>query len=342
MPDIIYSGFAEEIIEEIQDLGKITSVTSGPIGNTALLDKNLENKIKYIDVRFKKWLEKNDFYDYYLNCICSSNLEKAEADCWYINNFVKGSVIGIEPKNKKVLFFEKNRIIERISEKLGFVPQKTRKFNKRFWKKNGKEYRRVLATEKGDYLLINGINIGKVFSDDVLIIKDDKGLDFKGVKVKKDVLNKIKNFSLKDAKIASTNRFRLRKGNKKKYTQNKTKIALINHDAFRIYEIIQKGIKGAVTVGDDTTSISGEILWRFSIPIIGIIDDDRDFLIEKNNFADGSVILVVKSDDLFGKILSNKFFNDSNYLGNRSFADLKTKIIKLAKERDFLIKEKIK
>ena len=49
----------------------------------------------------------------------------------------------------------------------------------------------------------------------------------------------------------------------------------------------------AVTVGDDTTAIAGDILARLGIPVIGIVDGDLDRLAGCTTMLPGSVVFRV-------------------------------------------------
>jgi len=104
-----------------------------------------------------------------------------------------------------------------------------------------------------------------------------------------------------------------------------------------------------VTVGDDTTSIAGDILKRFDVRLIGITDGDADGLIsgirsgaldEYVNFLPpGSVIIRLKPerDDVVGKEVKERIFGgrEELELGNERewhFEELKRRILDLASE----------
>ena len=68
-----------------------------------------------------------------------------------------------------------------------------------------------------------------------------------------------------------------------------------------------------ITVGDDTTLISSDILYRFNIPVIGITDGDLDKVVENGFVVENSVIFELESgfDDKVGQNIKKLIFNDN-------------------------------
>ncbi|HNR43882.1 MAG TPA: DUF2117 domain-containing protein, partial [Methanofastidiosum sp.] len=151
-----------------------------------------------------------------------------------------------------------------------------------------------------------------------------------GVEIKKHGLEKIKEVDIFSLKVDSTNGFEAREAFivRKLYGEN---ILFINHDAYSIYKNLSN-LSGAVTVGDDTTRISGYILQRFGLPLIGIVDGDKDGIIKGEHFHKGSVLLEVERDDITGSIIQSHFFRE-NITMKSDFDKLKNDIEKyLGKE----------
>jgi hypothetical protein len=71
-----------------------------------------------------------------------------------------------------------------------------------------------------------------------------------------------------------------------------------------------RGASVAVTVGDDTTAIAGDVLARLGIPVIGIVDGDIDRLARETFVAEGSALIKVKpgSDDEVGRLVKEEIF----------------------------------
>jgi len=113
-------------------------------------------------------------------------------------------------------------------------------------------------------------------------------------------------------KVVSTDGFETRDAPVLRKIQGEN-ILLINHDAYSIYKNLSN-LCGAVTVGDDTTRISGYILKRFGLPLIGIVDGDKDGVIKGEHFYSGSVLFEVEGDDVSGDRIRSHFFKGENIL----------------------------
>ena len=97
-----------------------------------------------------------------------------------------------------------------------------------------------------------------------------------------------------------------------------------------------------ITVGDDTTLLASDILFRFQIPIIGITDGDLDKLVEKGYKSNDSIIFQLEegNDDILGSKIFTELFNNqncfiinSNSLSlNQIIDELKEEIIEIIKE----------
>jgi hypothetical protein len=59
---------------------------------------------------------------------------------------------------------------------------------------------------------------------------------------------------------------------------------------------------GVLAIGDDTTAVCGHICTHYGIPVLGIIDNDRDTIVPAA-FAPGSLVLdtLYERDDDLGK-----------------------------------------
>ena len=81
--------------------------------------------------------------------------------------------------------------------------------------------------------------------------------------------------------------------------------------------------------GDDTTAVVGDIMYRFRIPIVGIVDGDEDALVQNGHFAPGSVRLTVAQDDEFGLAVRAAVFEDRNRV-DLGFAEVRDRVLELA------------
>jgi hypothetical protein len=106
---------------------------------------------------------------------------------------------------------------------------------------------------------------------------------------------------------------------------------LIDHAAELVFELAV-GAKLAVTIGDDTTAIAGDILYRLGIPIFGITDGDCDDLICRTRFFPGSIVLRLTAgkDDIVGKKLKDELFRGEDSIVLEDINSFKKDAVKLA------------
>ncbi len=109
------------------------------------------------------------------------------------------------------------------------------------------------------------------------------------------------------------------------------KVVLIDHAAEYAFELAA-GAELAVTVGDDTTAIAGDILSRLGVPILGITDGDCDDLICRTKIFPGSVVLRLAAgkDDIVGKKLKHELFRGENSVVLKDIHSFKKDVLRLA------------
>jgi len=259
-------------------------------------------------------------------------------------------IVEVEAKNGLIIdWCSKSSLSLNLTKVLRFNLISPPDFGETTWIKDGIKYRRILAAEPKDFVLVNGSVIGRVTSEKVILkeyegrIIGGEGVEFKDNGLAK--LNKMEKIDLFKAKVDTTNSIR-RNQFKRRYIEpihKRNLIAFIEHSVANysgvsIYEKIKKGINGAVTIGDDTTAIAGDILSRFRIPVIGIVDGDRDGLLKNALFAEGSVVLLVKSDDHLGERILDEIFKGKMYFDSK-FEEVKGRVIRLAIASNQLVKK---
>ncbi|MBZ9571666.1 DUF2117 domain-containing protein [Methanobrevibacter sp. TMH8] len=194
--------------------------------------------------------------------------------------------------------------------------------------KNIEKVRNIYGASPNENIFVNGIVIGKSKSENVsLVSKNDRIVEIIGGDIKIHGVEKLGTVDIEKA-IVKTGL--LRKSNPNPRILSKTdninikainkiekdyiNVAFIDHAAEDIYNL--DNIDLAVTIGDDTTLVASDILFRFNIPIIGITDGDLDKVVENGYVADKSVIIEVKSgfDDIVGKSIFKNLFNSKYYL----------------------------
>lgn len=338
MPAIFDSGWAPKILKVLKKYGDVESVVTGPMGATASLDNDIEKEVVFVKEGWSHWI-KSTKYDVIVNATHSS-LEKSLADCWHLH---KGNIplVGVETHSKTVVPWDESVAFfaESLSKDLNFNLGKPKDFGKNIWKEGDRTYRKILAVEPGDFVLIEGIVVGKAISENVVVVGDcGKIKNIMGVDIKKQGFEKVekKNIPVEEMRINSVKMLRGLVLNRKKLTPiKKNRVAFINHAGYYIYNFIEDGAGAAVTVGDDTTLVTGDIMSRFSMPIIGLVDGDANCLLGNVVYAQNSVILYLEDDDTFGKAVFNEIFK-RELLSEASFEEIKESIIDLAKKKKVL------
>ena len=96
----------------------------------------------------------------------------------------------------------------------------------------------------------------------------------------------------------------------KHISTDKLTVVYLDHAAEDIYQYRNADV--VVSVGDDTTLLSSDILYRFNVPIIGITDGDLDKVVLEGFKHDDSIIIQVESgyDDIIGEMIFKKVFSN--------------------------------
>ena len=222
-------------------------------------------------------------------------------------------------------------------------------------------YRKIHGVSIGDNIFINGHVVGKASSNNLVLITKDKILvEILGGSVKEHGVNKLGMIDL-DNVIVKTGLLRCSDKIKprildehsnflhddcsyenEEYEETYLKVGFVNHVAYDVYRF--KTCDLVVTIGDDTTLVSSDILYRLDIPIFGITDGDLDKVVEKAFVNENSTIVEVQSgyDDIVGDHVYKELFNeeltlkipyDSNEISREEvFRDFKEEIFNKIKE----------
>ncbi len=193
------------------------------------------------------------------------------------------------------------------------------------WEQGGRILRRMTTAAAGEFVLINGIIIGRATGGEVVIECENRRIaKVTGVKIKAHGLEKLDRLGgvdLRQAKLVSTPTIRRTPCKPRIKKTSGHGMAFVDHAGMYVYDLAQN-VEGAVTVGDDTTAVVGDILYRFQIPLIGIIDGDKDTILGNTRFTPGSVTLQVREDDrtglrIFSEIFDNRITIDAGSAGIR-------------------------
>jgi len=196
--------------------------------------------------------------------------------------------------------------------------------------------RTLNGVEVGENIWINGNVIGTATSSEVTISIDEGGMPvFNGVDVKKHGLEKVIPFDLETSLIRSGRVRRTLATPRSKENGGNGTVMLVDHSAEESF-FETRDASVAVTVGDDTTRIAGNLLYRKGIPIVGIIDGDEDGICGEDVIRPGSVIVRLRpgNDDLLGVEVRRMFFGDGRYAPMPGdIDDLARSIVEMAGDR---------
>lgn len=359
-PEVTELGITKDFLAKLEKDGLLyNAILGGVMGRLAILDARLEKKV-FIAHPYKP----SEAIDY---------LIKRNVDMIIILNQGISQDSGIEfgrqvVKNSKLLPFLALPIIQldRLHDENAFMinwTQESPLFQK--WlqenyqltvieppteqailKTEGELITRILrAVQLGDKILANGVIIGEVTADQVEIItKLNKILDIKGGTLNQHGIEKIGSIDIKNARITtlkSLRRVSVSSTRRLPVPKKKKNIAMLTWRGEQVYFNADK-IDCLVSIGDDTTFVSTEILARFSRPVIGIIDGDADgILYEETSLnqlveiaPNNSLFIQVQPeyDDVVGRRIEKEIFKNRAKIKYSSLDELKKRIRTKSKE----------
>jgi len=354
-PQIVDTGYALKILKLLERYGEVKAILGGTMGRTAVIDAELED---FIDIK-QKLLPSH-----------SIDKLSVESDLIILINYGKSSVTGHAfgykvfnrcKTNPDLIQIErpgetdgtvipwKNDLkdtADAISKDLNLNVMSALKVSEgikdkevNFQSTNEETvYRKIAGVSTDENILLNGIVVGRSISDDVtLIAKDGILADILGGIIKEHGVEKLGKIDLNNAvvKTGLLRRSRIQpriieRIKPENYGNNpKLNISYLSHAAEDIYKLKDSDL--VVTVGDDTTLVAADILYRFKVPIIGITDGDLDRVVEKGFRTVGSMIVELESgwDDIIGKKIFLELFNGKETMEIENIENFKRKIIQL-------------
>lgn len=359
-PEVIELGIAKEFLEKLErDKLQYRSLLGGVMGRLAILDAHLEEKV-FISHPYKP----SEAIDY---------LIKRNVDLIILLNQGISEESGAEfgrqviDNSKLEPFFNIPIVqLDRMKDNDAFliwwnpalpVFQTWLKANyqlkeikpppsQEIFKTDGEFTSRFLrAVQIGDKILVNGVIIGEVTSNNVEIIARSSLIhEIIGGSKEAHGIEKLGAVDLKIARITtlkSLRRVSLSEKRKIPPPKSKTNIAMLTWRGEKVYFHADK-IDCLVSIGDDTTFVATEIMARFSHPIIGIIDGDADgILYETTDLSQlleiappHSLFIQVQpgQDDIVGHLIEQQLFKNRTKIKYTNLENLKNQILLLAKD----------
>ncbi len=369
-PEVIDSGEAEIVLEKLSCIGEVEAQLGGTMGKTAVLDAGLENIID-ISRHLKPSACIESFFET-SDLVCLLNRGKTVETGRIFGAKVvsrlkdpeKKPLIQIEspgctggkliPLNKKAREHQ-----EKLSEAFGLPVESSLPFQDSVCLENcpktGKTriIRELSGVFPGENILVNGLVVGKALSSEISIVSESGFITaIEGGEIKEHGLEKLHNYEkrapvdlagawVKSGDIRRSSSL-LPDARKENASARKSgsiswagagtgKVVLIDHAAENSYELAS-GAELAVTIGDDTTAIAGDILYRLGIPIIGITDGDCDNVTCETKIFPGSVVLrlIEGSDDVVGKRVKQELLKGQNSAVFENLLAFKEDVLKLA------------
>ena len=224
-------------------------------------------------------------------------------------------------------------------------------------------YREIRGVQPGEKIVLDGVIIGTVSrecrnSRITLIAKDGKVVGIEGGVLIEHNLSKLPPVDLENELIKSACVIRRtapkrmeREGTFSKGKRKKKACFLYTVEKlFPKLEDLDAAVEIVITVGDDTTSIAGDILKRFGVRLIGLTDGDADGLItgiergdleEYTKFLPNDSMIIrlqPETDDVIGERVKAVIFNGRDELElngevDQQFELLKRRILELAGEK---------
>jgi hypothetical protein len=351
-PNIIDSGYALKLIGLLEEYGDVKARLGGTMGRTAVIDASLED---VIDIS-KKLVPSDSlkiFHDDNVDVIFLLNYGKSDVtgqvfgykvynhylDKISVNDI---PVIQIERPGEddgSVISWNGNlEIAEELSDRLNLAIVTPEEVYDSHIKQDdvGFNQRVVHGVSPNENIMVNSVVIGKTNSDRlVLIAKDNHIVDIVGGELKEHGLEKLGEVDL-DSAIIKTGLLRHAKVNPRVISHEKPdefRIAFLDHAGEDVYRFRDSSL--VITVGDDTTLISSDILFRFDIPVIGITDGDLDKVVEEGFKVSDSIIFEVESgfDDIVGREIRRIIFKGKQVSDEYSGIDeVRDKIIEIIKD----------
>ncbi len=362
-PDIVDSGMAHRIIGLLHDLGNVEARMAGTIGKTAVLDAHME-KIIDINASLKPSECIEEFF-HTKDAVFLLNQGKTVDNGRIFGSIVVSNLkdrnrkplIQIESPSRSggeiipwntASFDLAGKMSDLLGSRLSDIPEIVTPISIEDY--GHRIIRKIFGVHNGEKILVNGIIVGQAISEDIRIITEDGFItDIKGARVKEHGLEKLHRYDekkpidirkcwIKSGPIRSNN-FLVRRHTSALMEKGESstidrissetpvsgiKAVIIDHEAESCFELAS-GAQVAITVGDDTTEIAGDILYRLKIPIIGITDGDLDGFSHRKHIYPGSVVFRVKEgyDDVVGRMIGSELFQGKNNADFDSITQIK-------------------
>ncbi len=343
-PEVIDSGAAVTTLDRLSAFGEVRAVLGGTMGKVAVIDWGLEDRI---DIS-KRMVPSRSLIDLQVDSDILILLNQAKNR---ETALVFGSMIAARASLYRPLIQvdwggrliaclvgEETQLAQSLATDLGLDLLASPTFSGQTVDVGGRHTRKVVGVVPGECLTLDGIVIGRVTGDEVEVaVAGGRIIELKGALPKVHGMEKLSDVDLRLAILRSGNIRRTNAPSRRldpgRVGEPEGHIVIIDHAAEGAFESA-KGASVVVTVGDDTTYITGEILGRLGIPLIGIVDGDRDCLCSQTCMPPGSTIVRVRQgmDDQIGKKIREHLAAGGSRSICQTRAVVRSEVIRLAGE----------
>ena len=359
-PEVIDSGQAKAILDILSAEGEVCARLGGTMGRTAVIDAGLEN---LIDIsQHSKPSESIDTLSATSDVIFLLNHGKTTETGRAFGSIVVSNLQDID--SKPLIHVERpgcsdgeiiswNASASEYAKKISSVlDMKVSEQNTiyatpiQIETDGQRTIRKISGVHVDENILVNGIVIGKAESENIgIVVENGFVTSIEGGIVKEHGIEKLHDYEnnipidimtawVKSGSLRRSDFLpRIGRGKNAGGTNTGTcgKAAMIDHAAEYCFELVD-GAQIAVTIGDDTTAIAGDVLYRLGIPIIGITDGDFDGLSHNTHVYPGSTIFHLEPgyDDIVGRRISEELFGGKNIVLFDTVEMLRKKIVDIA------------
>jgi len=323
-PEVIDHGYAPITFNLLKKWGSVTAVMGGTMGRVAIIDAHLEDDIditrREMPSQSVRRLQRSS------DAVLLLNLAKSRE-----TGFAFGQMVAANVKSSVPLIqvdFGGGFVAELIGEHKELVQDLSRKLhlksifpasiptNPQVEHRDDLVIRKLVGAREGELISVNGTVIARALKEVVEIqAQNCRIVKIEGAEFKMHGLEKLPCINLETAIVRSGD-IRRTENVPRSLNRRGRYLVIIDHAAEETFEIA-KGAGVAMTIGDDTTAIAGDVLCRLGIPQIGIVDGDRDWLSHNTTTPPNSTIIRVKPgyDDVVGQRVKAEIFeNESRIL----------------------------
>ena len=338
-PEVLDTGLGQRVMRVLRGKGQVIAVMSGYTGVAAVIDAGLEDEID-ISRRRKPSIElvrMDKGNDLLLLVNCAKTRESALRFGSMVYSRCAGKLTRpfIQVDDGIIIDWTGMgaTVVQSLADELGLElvapPESTAP------PVAEEDWRILGGIIPGENVWINGVVVGRATSDQVLIGKDEKGrLVAKGLELKEPGIKRLGEFDVRKAHVRS-GLTRRTSAVPRSIDSVKAGIFLIDHAAEEaIYKCRDAAL--VISIGDDTSKITGALLYRFNVPVVAIIDGDEDGISQEAIKTKGSILIQVRpgTDDVVGAEIRDQLFSGGTYLpGSMAPQEAATRIMRLAGER---------